>query len=137
MKTDKVRTKLMEKISKSEVKMKPKWQFTLQATSFKGIWLLSILAGAIALSVIGYFIILYNPRELILEYGVVGRQLLLTDFPYLWLGGALVFFVGGAILFSKLGLNYKRQTKIVLLITSVLIVVATVAIMAIRLWLKL
>ena len=121
----KLKREILEKIQKNEIKMRPKWWFVAKALSLRGFWWLMILAVSISMSVIVYFWQIYNPAELI-EFGEIGIDLIASDFPYLWLTASVVFFTGGAVLLSKLGNNYKKTTKIILAVTAITVIVATI-----------
>jgi hypothetical protein len=127
-----IKREILTKISKEEIKMKPQWIFKLKKEGVRGIWLLAILAGSVAISVIYYFMELYNPEELLADYGSIGRDLFFTDFPYLWLLGVIVFLGGGAILLTKIGDNYRKPIKKLILITTIIIAGMTIAVITVR-----
>ncbi len=108
---------VMEKIEKDEVKMKPKWQFKAMVYGMKSAVIILLLAGAISLLMMAYLAQKYTPLEL-LDYGDVGREILLSDFPYLFLGGVLIACLGSGILYSKIGDHYKKTTKMVMLLVA-------------------
>lgn len=122
---NKIEREVMKEILSKKVKMKPRWIFELERDGARGIWMLVVLAGAVAFSMIWGFIELYKPSELLNEYGDLGKDLLISDFPYWWLVGAMIFFVGGVVMLTKLGDNYKRPTKTIMLFTAVLLIVLT------------
>lgn len=131
MKNKKIETEVMEKIQSNKIKMKPRWKYALKKSGIQGVWLMSILAASISLSMIVYFLGIYNP-EILKDYGEVGEQLFFGDFPYLWLGGSIVLFFGGLVMFSRLGDNYKKPARIIVLMTSLAVAGATVAIILVR-----
>lgn len=119
-----IRTDILKKIEKKEVKMKPKWRFVAKIWGLNGAWLITGLTAALGVSIIVYFLQEYNPFELYL-YGDVGWSLLQEDFPYVWLLAIMALIVGGTLLESQIGDNYKRNGKWLLLITTVIIVAFT------------
>ena len=132
-----IKKEILTKIGKKELKMRPKWIYRLETEGVRGIWLLMILAGAMAVSMIYYFMEIYNPGQLLSDYGEIGKDLLLTDFPYLWLLGMAVFFGGGTILLTKIGDNYRKPIKNIILATAITIMGMTVAMILVRGLLKL
>ena len=132
-----IKKEILTKIGKKEIRMKPKWVFKAEKEGIRGIWLLMILAGAVAVSMIYYFMEIYNPGQLLSDYGEIGKDLLLTDFPYLWLLGIIVFLGGGAILLTKIGDNYRKPIKKIILATAITVAGLTVAMILIRGLLKL
>lgn len=131
-----IKKNILEKIENNEVKMKPKWWFVAKALGIRGIWWLMILAVSISISVIVYFWQIYEPAEM-MEFGEIGTDLILNDFPYVWLVGTIVFFTGGMVLLSKLGDNYKKTVKTVLALTSVAVILTTILVVLTRNLLKL
>ncbi len=108
---------VMEKIEKDEVKMKPRWKFKAMVYGMKSGVIIFLLAGALSLLTMVYLAQKYTPLEL-LDYGDVGREILLSDFPYLFLGGVLMACLGAGILYSKIGDHYKKTTKMVMLLVA-------------------
>ena len=131
MSKNRIEKEILGQIQNRKIRMKPRWWFQILTTGIRGIWLLMVLAAAISISIIAYFIETYNPVELV-EYGDVGNELFVVDFPYIWLVGAIIFFVSGAILLSKLGSNYKKPTKKIILTTSILITLMTLGLILIK-----
>ncbi len=135
MKKD-IKKEILIKIEQNKVKMKPKWWFVAKALGIRGIWWLMILATSISISIVIYFWQIYKPAEL-MEFGEIGTNLILNDFPYVWMAGAVILFGGGSILLSKLGDNYKKTAKAMLILTSIAIIVITILVVLIRNLLKL
>lgn len=115
------RRRILEKIKKKEIRMKPRWIFWLEEAGAKSGLGLILLLVAIGLSMVVMFWQVYNPSELT-EYGEAGWALIREDFPYLWLLGAVVLGIGGVVLESKLGENYKRTTTVLVFLTTATIV---------------
>lgn len=132
---NKTKREILEKIKDSEIQMKPRWKFVAKAWELRSLWILMILAVALSISGIVYFIKIYNPVELA-EFGDLGTELFFTDFPYLWLLGVVVFFAGGAVLMSKIGDNYKKTTRLVLVLTTITVVAVTLIVLAMKSLLK-
>lgn len=122
---NKTKKKILEKIRKNEVKMKPKWKFEAEKAGVSGGVVLTMLLAAIGLSMVAVFWQVYNPKELA-EYGEVGWALFKEDFPYLWLFGAIILGIGGVILESKLGDNYKKPTKVLVILAATVIAGLTI-----------
>jgi len=123
MKTTK--KEILKKIKSGKVKMKPRWRFEAVKWMEVGGWLLSM--GIVILSIlsVGYFIELYNPRELAM-FGDLGWQIFYEDFPYLWGIMALAFLAIGMVVWINTGSNYKKSWQKNLLITLGTILVLTV-----------
>jgi hypothetical protein len=136
MKKSKLEKEVLKGITGNRVKMKPKWWFLMVESGARGVWLMTILAVALSVSAIVYFVKLYDLTEL-REYGDLGTELFIRDFPYLWVVGGMIFFVGGEILLSQIGDNYKRTTRFLLLLTVVGVSVVTVIFLLSGLLLKL
>lgn len=130
--TKNIKKEILTKIGKKEIEMRPKWIYRLETEGVRGIWLLMILAGAGAASMIYYFMEIYNPGQLLSDYGEIGKDLLLTDFPYLWLLGIVVFLGGGVILLTRIGDNYRKPIKKIILATAITIVGMTIAMILVR-----
>ena len=111
----------LKKIQNGEIKMKPKWIFDLEKKSIVSAWLISGGIAAVAIVFLLKFVEEYEPLE-ILKMGEVGQQLLLEDFPYMWLIGGIMLIVVGLVLDSKIGNNYKKST-IWLLISTVAVTI--------------
>lgn len=116
-----IKKDILNKIENKEVRMKPKWRFTAKVMGLNGAWLITGLTAALGVSIIVYFLQEYNPFELYL-YGDVGWTLLREDFPYIWLLAVIILIVGGTMLESQIGNNYKRNGRWLLLITTAIIV---------------
>lgn len=93
----------------------------MEETGVKSGLALVLLLVAIGLSMVVIFWQVYNPSELT-EYGEVGWALIKEDFPYLWLLGAVVLGIGGVVLESKVGENYKKTTMVLVILTAAIIV---------------
>jgi hypothetical protein len=117
--------KILKKIKTGEVKMKPKWKFEAEKKTIIGAWLFSIGIAAITLAWVLEFFEVYEPLDT-LTYGEVGRQLLLEDFPYIWLTGGLAFILLGLILDSRIDGNYKKPTRSLLMVTLVIVLILVI-----------
>lgn len=116
---------VLKKIKSGEVKMKPKWWFATKSKLTRGGWLIGLLAASMGLLAITTFIDTYQPLETV-RLGEVGQQLLLEDFPYLWLVLGIISLLLGFMFWRNMGDNYKKSTK-----RGWLIIVATVAVIVI------
>ena len=124
-----IKKEVLTKISKEEIKMKPKWWFETINLTKKWVMILSILSGAILIGVAIYVVGLISPFEL-LGYGRTGIEVLLENIAYqklLW--GLLAVTIGG-IIYAKTGTNYKKGRlkliSIMTMATIVLVMLATV-----------
>jgi uncharacterized membrane protein len=100
--------------------MKPKWEFTITKWAELGMWMTSIGLMMLATVSIGYFLQIYNPKELI-EYGDIGWQVFYEDFPYYWLIASVFFLITGSVVWLKIGDNYKKSWQKNLLLTIIIV----------------
>lgn len=98
---------ILKKIKDGKIKMKPKWEFRLKELGTEGMCLMAVAVAAVAVTALYYFIEIYNPREW-LQFGQIGWQIFLEDFPYYWLVLNIVLVCTGVWLWSKVGQNYKK-----------------------------
>lgn len=119
-----MKNEIMKKISKGEIKMKPRWEFVARTLGLRGMWWLIVSGAAWSILGIGYFLDLYNPAELA-EFGEIGRRVFLEDFPYYWLIGSIVLLIAAIKLMSKLGENYKKTTRLTILLTGLAAIMVT------------
>lgn len=113
-----MKKEILKKIKSGEVKMKPAWEFRAIRWAEVGMWLTSIGLMMLATVSIGYFLQMYNPKELI-EYGDIGWQLFYEDFPYCWLLASVFFLITGSMVWLKIGNNYKKSWQKNLLLTII------------------
>jgi hypothetical protein len=131
MKQTKLEQEIMKKIDKDEIKMKPKWQFLMKTLGLRGALFLNILIAALFISGMIYFASINTPLEL-WDYGDIGIQIFFEDFPYFWLIIGLILIIGSGILLSKVGENYKKTTRKILLITIVLVVLISLLMLTVK-----
>lgn len=122
---------IMGKIIKGEVKMRPKWEFVAWTAGIKGGLVLMILGGGLILAILIYLVELMNLGEL-LEFGDLGWEIIRSDFPYGLLAGVVTLISGGIFLYSKIGENYKKTTRKVILIIGGAIVLLVAILTIIR-----
>lgn len=115
-----MKKEILKKIKSGEVKMKPAWEFTITRWVEVGMWLTSIGLMMLATVSIGYFLQIYNPKEL-MEYGDIGWQLFYEDFPYYWLLASVFFLITGSMVWLKIGDNYKKSWQKNLLLTIIVV----------------
>lgn len=125
MTNDKLTQKIMKKIETDKVRMKPRWWFTLINSALLGVTLVGIFLASIILSATVYLIKTKTPLEL-WDYGAIGVEVFLKDFPYLWLLCGIVFVGVTGMLVSKIDSNYKKTTLNLLSTTILLVLIATV-----------
>ena len=121
---DEVRQRVMEKISKDEIKMKARWRFMARFYGAKSLTVIALTGSALLLTYAVYVVEINSPPELF-TYGQAGREIFLRDFPYLLLLATLTLGAGGALLYSKIGDHYKKRTKSILLMVSVGLLIIT------------
>jgi len=115
---------ILKRIKSEDVKMKPKWRFALDGAIIRGGWAILFLASSLLLSFTVYLIKIMNPREL-WEFGSLGAEVFVEDFPYWFTGGVILTVVGSIILLSKIGENYKKNIKILAVWVSLLTILLT------------
>lgn len=112
-----IRKEITKKIKSGEIKMKEKWRFEARRWELRSLYLLAILAIGLSISGLIYFIQIYDPRELA-EFEWIGWQVFWEEFPYYWLGGAIVFWILAIIIWLNLGENYRRGRRGAILVIS-------------------
>jgi hypothetical protein len=122
---------IMGKIEKNEVKMKPKWEFEAKKIGVEGVWVMTILLTAIAISMLITFWEMYNPGELG-EYGDVGIELIRQDFPYLWLLAGIILTTAGVAILSNLGRNYKKRRRVLLLMDMGIVALVSILVLLLK-----
>jgi hypothetical protein len=126
---------ILKKIKDKKIKIKPRWKFVAEDVGIRTVVAIGLLGAAIALSTIGFFLDLYNPKDLA-EFGEVGWQLFKEDFPYFWLISAIGLGIAGWFLEPKIGSNYKKSSRFWTIITLVTIAFLTFGIIILRNLLK-
>lgn len=120
-----MKKKLIDKIKSGEVKMKPRWKFEVIKWSEIELWM-----GMMGLTVVGvmgmaYFLAIYNLVELS-EFGDLGWQIFLEDFPYILGGMSVLCLVIGITVMMNIGNNYKRSWLKNFFIMSIIILTLTI-----------
>ncbi len=105
------KAKIIERINKGEVKMKPKWFFGLKKVAIK-IGLGVTVVATVGCLVLVYFLVKIGLDLKMFEYGDLGRQMFLTNIPWRWVLGFLVSLLGGVVVFSKIGTNYRQNNLV-------------------------
>lgn len=105
------KAKIIEKINKGEVKMKPKWFFGIKKAA-TDIGLGVSIVAAVACLVLTYFLVKIGLDLKMFEYGSLGRQMFLTNIPWRWVLGFLVSLLGGVVIFSRIGMNYRQNNLV-------------------------
>lgn len=108
--------------------MRPRWWFWAWAAGLRGTTVLLWLGGSLLAAGLVYWIQLENLAEL-LEFGGLGREIILETFPYWWLGGVIILIICGGMLYSKIGENYKKSIKMIALIIGAVITISTLALL--------
>lgn len=121
-----IEKEILGKIRSGEIQMKPKWKFVAEIWEKRTLWMVLILAAALSISGIIYFMEIYNPIELA-EFGEIGRQVFLEDFPYYWLVGVIIFLILGIKTESGIGENYRKSTRLMFLISGMVAILVTLA----------
>lgn len=103
-----LKTKVMSEITKKGIKMTPKWVFWAWEAGIKSVWAAVVLMGAVGLSAVILFWRRYEPIRTIGEYGEVGREVIVTDFPYWWLTMGILALLMGSFLLTKMGQIYRE-----------------------------
>jgi hypothetical protein len=124
MKNKTFEDKIMNQIYDNQIKIKPKWWYLLKSGGLKGLWLLVILFASILISITIYTASIQTPLEL-WEFGDIGREIFFKDFPYLWFMGGLILLGCSVVLLLKIGENYKKTSRIILIWTILIIILAT------------
>lgn len=127
---------VLEKITKGEIKMRPRWWFeAIEITEKSGV-LVFLIAGAVLVGIAIYIASLINPAE-VLNYGGLGVEVILEHISYSkLLAGILLSFIGGVI-FSKIGENYKKSWLMIILITMITLTILVILLTGLRILLEL
>ncbi len=104
--------------------MRPRWWFAAWAAGLRGTTILLWLGGSLLAAGLTYWMQLENLVDLF-EFGDLGREIFWESFPYWWAGGIAIMMISGGVLYSKLGDNYKRGTKIAAMVTTLVMLVST------------
>lgn len=103
--------KVLEKIKREEVVIKPKWQFTACRYGVGILSLLFFLVGSLAISLI---LELIGQSEMFSFWGQKnGWGLMISSFPYLWLVMVIIFLVLGIAEFLRTRHGYKYRLRTV------------------------
>ncbi len=97
-----LKSKVLDRLKKQEVKVKPKWQFTLKNAAYWTSFGIATLLGAIAMSLV-IFKLLNNDWDVYKLAGYTLPSFFFRTLPYLWI---LIFAT-----FSFLSYNNFRHTK--------------------------
>ncbi|NNF36439.1 MAG: hypothetical protein HKN68_20220, partial [Saprospiraceae bacterium] len=95
------RHKILEIIKESDIKPTPKWVFTLRSTGGWVSFLMAVVLGGLAFSVIIYAI-QQSDFNLGDHFGHSGLEMVLSILPFIWLVLVVAFF-----LVSILGIRYS------------------------------
>ena len=127
----KIKTKIMEKIRKDEIKMKPGWWFEGISWSLKaGNWL-TIMVASIFLAWGIFWMEMVKPLEA-LSYGDLGRELVLESIPYLSLIVGVVSLIAGVIFYKNRGENYKKSRERIWITVVLTVVITTILFSVLR-----
>lgn len=124
------KNKILEKIKKNEIRMKPRWWFKAQEAGWRGANMILWLTAGLIVSGIIYWAGVMNVGDLI-SFGGVGWEMAGEMFPYWWGLGVIVLAVGGGIMYGRWGENYKKTAGIVTTITVAVLVLIAVGLMII------
>jgi hypothetical protein len=105
-----MKDKILEKIKKEEIKMKPKWWFLGIRWSRKVAWTV-ILAGIVIWGVIETYLASIRVKKEFLEFGVVGKEMFWDNVPILMFLGILISLGLLTLIWGKIGNNYKKDKK--------------------------
>lgn len=105
-----MKEKIVEKIKKGEIKMKPKWWFWGIRWSRRAIWTV-ILLGIIIWGVIETYLASIRMKKEYLDFGVVGKELFWESVPFWLFWGILVSWGLLTLIWGKMGNNYRKEKK--------------------------
>lgn len=105
-----IENSVIQKIQNDQVKMLPEWYFKTMSKGLKAASLVMVLSTSLLLFLVIYLIDSMSPREL-LEFGDLGREVIIQDFPYIWFLSVLVLSIMSMLLYSKLDENYKKPRR--------------------------
>jgi len=132
----KTKDKIFEKIDRGEIKMRPKWKFEAEKYGLVfGVSAISVLAGLTML--VSIWLIQIGVNLEILEFGVVGKQMLFSDIPWGWLVAFGVSVGIGMVLFSKIGVEYRKTSGMRFLRLMCLVLAVLVVLVILRDWFEL
>ena len=127
----KLEKKIMSKIAKENIKIKPKWYFGLIE---KGqILLLSaiFITSSVLIASVFYFIELIQPKSL-MNMGNIGRQVLLENLPYLLILSTTFTIFFSLFIYQKTGDNYKKQKRQIYLFVLISITLLAIILTSFR-----
>jgi len=132
----KTKDKIFEKIDKGEIKMRPKWKFEMEKYGLVfGVSAISVLAGLTML--VSIWLIQIGVNLEILEFGVVGKQMLLGDIPWGWLAAFGASVGIGLVLFSKTGVEYRKTSWMRFVRLMFLVLAILITLVLLRDWFEL
>lgn len=118
-----IEEKIKEKISKDEIKMKPRYYFVLGSLFLALGMLVSFIFSAFFINLISHKIRMLRMAEY-LPMGGPGRMMFLQHFPWHFLFIALALLAVGAWLLKNYDISYKRSFLVVLVGITVAIICA-------------
>lgn len=128
MKKTKLEDRVLGKIKKDKVKMKPKIWFMAQEWGLKSFVGIAMVGVGLLLLTMGYMLDV-NSSWGLLDFGDLGWELFLQDFPFVFLLGSIGLLIVAVVGFGKVGENYKRAK-----LTLLGIVLGAVLIITLLLW---
>jgi hypothetical protein len=127
-----VEQEIMKKIISEEVRMKPGWWFRIKEAGIRTILVMLILGVGLTASTAVYVIAKMNLGEL-MQFGEIGREIIIEDFPYLMVTGVILMGIFGVMLSGKVGNNYRVETKRLGLVVGLIYLGLTAAMTVLRL----
>ncbi|MFA6602619.1 MAG: hypothetical protein WCT01_02325 [Candidatus Shapirobacteria bacterium] len=116
----------MEEIKTGGIKMTPRWIFWAWEAGIKSVWAALLLMGAVGGSAIIFFWGRYEPVNTIREYGEVGREVIVSEFPYWWLTMGIFSLLAGTFMLTKVGRMYRETLSRLMVWMAGAIMVASV-----------
>ena len=116
-----MKDKILKKIKKGEIRMKPVWWWKLKGWFKKGTWVAVWLTIVVLAGIQSYLSKIRIKKEY-WEFGEIGRELFWESVPWGWILVLGVSFGFLVFLWGKMGSNYRQENvkKIVINLLAII-----------------
>lgn len=115
-----MKDKIVEKIKKGEIKMKPRWWFWGLRMSQKVLWT-TILLVIITWGAINIYLASVRLNVGYFDFGVTGKELFWENIPFWLFLGILTSWGLLTLIWGKMGNNYRKERRSRLMLNWILI----------------
>jgi len=105
-----MKEKIVDKIKKGEIKMKPRWWWWGIRWSRRAIWMV-ILVGILVFGVIETYLASIRIKKEYLDFGAVGKELFWESVPFWLFLGIFVSWGLLTLIWGKMGNNYRKDKR--------------------------